>query len=76
MEKKIYIKLFDNFEFISSEHLDMFIQVMDSDVALQTLISSIKVAYDRNAFTMGEVEVISKSIRVLSEKKEETKKNE
>lgn len=76
MEKNVYIKLFDNYEFLSKEHLDMFIQVMDTDVALQTLISCVKTAYNRNSFTMGEVEIISKCIRVLAESKNNEEKKE
>ena len=48
----------------------MFIQTMDTNVATQTLIHAVKCAYERGAFTIGEVEVVSKSIRVLAEPQE------
>jgi len=73
MEKKVYAKLFNSYEFVSQEHLDMYIQTMDDKVALHTLISSIKAAYERGAFHIGEVEVISKAIRIVSEPKTESK---
>lgn len=65
MEKKIYAKLFGEHEFLSKEHLDMFLEVMDSEIAKQTLISAVKTAYDRGVYHIGEVEIISKCIRVL-----------
>ena len=53
----------------------MFIQTMDNNVATQTLIHAVKCAYERGAFTIGEVEVVSKSIRVLAEPQEKNEKN-
>lgn len=76
MEQKSYAKIFNNFDFVSKEHLEMFFQTMDSNVATQTLIHAIKCAYERGAFTIGEVEVISKTIRVLSEPQEINEKKE
>lgn len=67
MEEKSYAKLFNNFDFVSKEHLEIFLQTMDNNVATQTIVHAVKTAYERGAFTIGEVEVISKTIRVLSE---------
>ena len=76
MEQQLYAKIFNNFEFVSKEHLEMFIQTMDNNVATQTLIHAVKCAYERGSFTIGEVEVISKTIRVLAEPQEKNEKNE
>lgn len=77
MDQRLYAKLFNNFDFISKEHLEMFIQTMDNNIATQTLIHAVKSAYERGAYTMGEVEIISKSIRVLADTQEnEEKKDE
>ena len=77
MEQRLYAKLFNNFDFISKEHLEMFIQTMDNNIATQTLIHAVKSAYERGSYTMGEVEIISKSIRVLADTQEnEEKKDE
>ena len=38
---------------------------MDSTMSIYYLIESVKSAYRKGAFTIGETEVISKSIRVL-----------
>ena len=76
MEQQLYAKIFNNFDFVSKEHLEMFIQSMDTNVATQTLIHAVKCAYERGAFTIGEVEVVSKSIRVLAEPQEKNEKKE
>ena len=65
MEQKTYAKIFDNFDFVSKEHLEMFLQTMDNNVATQTIVHAVKTAYERGAFSIGESEVISKTIRVL-----------
>jgi hypothetical protein len=39
---------------------------MDKEHAIYYLVESVKAAHKRNAFTIGETEVISKSIRVIS----------
>jgi len=70
MEQKTYAKIFDNFDFVSKEHLEMFLQTMDTNVATQTIIHAVKCAYERGAFSIGESEVISKTIRVLLEPQE------
>ena len=67
MENKIYAKVFGNFEFVSKEHLDVFLHTMDSNIATNTLIQAVRCAYERGAFTIGEIEIISKTIRTLSE---------
>ena len=46
---------------------------MNREQALFFLVESIKLAYKSNIYTIGEVEVISKSIRVLSDKSEVNK---
>jgi hypothetical protein len=43
---------------------------MNKDHALYYLIESVKASYKRGAFTIGETEVISKAIRVLSKVEE------
>ena len=70
MEQQVYAKVFNNFDFVSKEHLEIYFQTMDLKVATQSLILAVKCAYERGAFSMGEVEIISKSIRILSEESE------
>ena len=67
-ENKIFGKIFNSVELINEDHLDVILQTMDEESSLFFLIESIKMAYNRNVYTIGEVEVISKAIRVISKK--------
>ena len=64
------------FQFFDKQTVDLevILETMDKSHALVYIIESVKAAYERNAFTIGETEVISKAIRVLS-KEEFTKNN-
>lgn len=66
-EIKKYGNLFGSVDLLTKEHLDMILQSMNTDQALFFLVESIKLAYKNNVYTIGEVEVISKSIRVLTD---------
>ena len=65
-EIKKYGNLFGSVDLLTKEHLDMILQSMNTDQALFFLVEAIKLAYKNNVYTIGEVEVISKSIRVLT----------
>ena len=58
-------KLFGTIELLSEEHLEIILSTMDNDHALYHLIEAVKSAHKKGAFTIGETEVISKSIRVI-----------
>jgi hypothetical protein len=66
-EIKKYGNLFGTVDLLTQEHLEVILQSMDKNQALFFLVEAIKLSYKNNIFTIGEVEVISKSIRVLSE---------
>jgi hypothetical protein len=65
-EKKLFGNLFNTIDLISEDHLDAILETMDKSHSLIYLIEAVKSAHERNAFTIGETEVISKAIRVLS----------
>ena len=65
-KNEIFGNLFGSINLLSEEHLDMILQSMNTDQALFFLVEAIKLAYKNNVYTIGEVEVISKSIRVLT----------
>ena len=65
-ENKQFGILFDSISLISEEHLDIILSTMDREHAIFYLVESVKAAHKRGAFTIGEVEVISKSIRTIS----------
>ena len=66
MEKKEeqFGNLFGAIPLISEEHLDAILSAMTKEDSTYYLVEAIKAAYNRGAFTIGEVEVISKAIRV------------
>ena len=61
-----YGNLFGTIDLISEQHLDIILLSMDKDHSIYYLVEAVKSAHKRGAFTIGESEVISKAIRVLS----------
>jgi hypothetical protein len=68
MEEKeeIYGNLFGTINILSEEHLELMLSTMDREKSIYFLVESVKSAHSRGSFTIGETEVISKAIRVLS----------
>lgn len=64
--KEIFGNLFGTIDLINEEHLEVILTTMNYDHALYYIVESVKAAHKRGAFTIGESEIISKSIRVLS----------
>ena len=62
-ENKEFGNLFGTIPLISEEHLDAILSAMTKEDSTYYLDEAIKAAYNRGAFTIGEVEVISKAIR-------------
>lgn len=60
-----YGKLFGSIDLLNEEHLELILSQMTHEHAMFYLIESVKSAHKRGSFTIGETEVISKSIRVL-----------
>jgi len=71
-----YGNLFGTIDLISEQHLDIILLSMDKDHSIYYLVEAVKVAHKRGSFTIGESEVISKSIRVLSKIEEPTQTND
>jgi hypothetical protein len=65
-EEKIYGKLFNSVPLLTEDHLQTILDVMDKDQAIYLLVQAIKHAYHSGVYSLGESEVISKSIRILS----------
>lgn len=64
-DKEIYGNLFGSIELLSEEHLEAILASMDKDLANYYLIESVKSAYRKGVYTIGETEVIAKAIRTL-----------
>jgi hypothetical protein len=74
-ENKNFGVLFDNITLLSEEHLEVMLSTMDKEYALYYLIESVKSSYNRGSFSIGETEIISKAIRVLSKLEEPNQTN-
>lgn len=64
-DNEIYGNLFGSIELLSEEHLEAILASMDKDLANYYLIESVKSAYRKGVYTIGETEVIAKAIRTL-----------
>jgi len=58
--------LFGRLEISTEEQLETILNTMNTDVATVFLIHAVKHAYERGVYNIGETEVISKCIRILS----------
>lgn len=65
-EKELFGKIFNTIPLYSTDHLEIILSTMNKETAMNLLIHAVKMAYDQNIYTLGESEIISKSIRVLS----------
>lgn len=65
-EEKIFGKLFNTIPLVNEDHLDILLQTMDEEHSKYILIQAVTYAYHSGVFSLGESEVISKSIRTLS----------
>jgi hypothetical protein len=57
--------LFGTIDLINEDQLELMLTTMNEEHALYYLIEAIKSAHSKGAFSIGESEVISKSIRTL-----------
>ena len=69
-ENNPYAVLFGSIELHSEEHIDLILGVMDKEHANYYLVEAVRHAYHRGVYSFAEVEIISKSIRVLSKTEE------
>ena len=68
--EELFGNLFGTIDLLSEDHLEVILTTMDKEHSLYYLIESVKAAHKRGAFSIGEVEVISKAIRTISHKSE------
>jgi hypothetical protein len=72
-QQQLFGKLFESIPLQSEEHLDVILNTMDKEHSIYYLIQAVKYAYQSGVYSLGECEVISKSIRLSSKKEKETK---
>jgi len=68
-QEKIYGKLSNSVPLLTENHLQTLIDVMDKEQAIFLIVQAVKYAYHNGMYSLGESEIISKSIRILSENK-------
>ena len=69
-EDELYGNLFGTINLLNESHLDAILISMDKDHSIYYLVEAVKAAHKRSAFTIGESEVISKAIRVLTKQED------
>ena len=65
-KEELYGNLFGTINLLNEDHLEIILTTMDKEHSIYYLVEAVKSAHKRGAFTIGESEIISKSIRVLS----------
>ncbi len=67
-EKELFGKLFNSVPLYDENHLNTLLETMSHENAIYLLVQAVKYAYHNGVFSIGETEIISKSIRTLSTK--------
>lgn len=70
-EQELFGKLFNSIPLYNESHLDAIMDSMDKEQASYYLIQAVSHAYHSGVYTIGESEVISKSIRTVTKKETE-----
>ena len=70
-EQELYGKLFNTIPLLNEDHLEIILATMDEKTALYYLTQAVKFAYQNGIYSLGECEVISKSIRLVHRPTEE-----
>ena len=65
-KEELFGNLFGTINLLTEDHLDLLLSPMDKEHSIYYLVEAVKSAHKRGAFSIGESEIISKSIRVLS----------
>jgi len=65
-EQEIYGKLFNVIPLMNEGHIGILLDTLNKETAVYYLTHAVNYAYINGIFTLGESEVISKSIRILN----------
>ncbi len=65
-EQEIYGKLFNVIPLMDETHIDVLLNTMTKETAIYYLTHAVNLAYHNGMYSLGESEVLSKSIRVLN----------
>ena len=70
-QPELFGKLFESIPIQSEEHLDAILETMDKEHGIYYLTQAVKYAYQSGIYSLGECEVLSKSIRVTAKKEKD-----
>ena len=70
-QPELFGKLFESIPLHTEEHLDAILDTMTKEHSIYYLTQAVKYAYQAGIFSIGECEVISKSIRITNKKEKE-----
>ena len=66
MEEEIYGKLFNVIPLVDDNHVDLLLSTMTKETAIYYLTHAVNLAYHNGVYSLGESEILSKSIRLLN----------
>lgn len=69
-------QLLGSLQFMSDEHLELFLQTLDKNSSLYCLVEAVKYCNSRGAFSLGEAELLAKAIRILSKEQQSQKQTQ
>jgi hypothetical protein len=70
-EQELFGKLFNSIPLYTESHLDAIMDSMDKEQSIYYLIQAVSHAYHSGVYTIGDAEVISKAIRIVTKKETE-----
>lgn len=65
-EEEIYGKLFNVIPLMDDNHVDLLLSTMTKETAIYYLTHAVNLAYHNGVYSLGESEILSKSIRMLN----------
>ena len=71
-QQELFGKLFESIPIHSEEHLEVILETMSKEHGIYYLTQAVKYAYQSGIYSIGECEIISKSIRLTTKKEKET----
>jgi hypothetical protein len=65
-QQELFGKLFNTIPLYNEDHLDVLLSTMDKEQSIYILTKAVSFAFHSGVFSLGESEIISKSIRTLN----------
>ena len=65
-QQELFGKLFNTIPLYNEDHLDVLLSTMDKEQSIYILTQAVSFAFHSGIFSLGESEIISKSLRTLN----------